>query len=222
MMTEQLSYTLVLVTAIVMIGVVVILAPANAAVTVPFGILIVTGILQLLGQARAATKVAEVAETAKVAATKVEEVAAAAKIDSAVVADVARKQAVMVGTVDETHDIAKATHTLVNSAYGASLRTALLALRQVALLTTDPVAKGVAEVAVVEAQKLYDEHMAKQAQVDAATKGADVSHDRRVGDVIEKVQSTILPTGDIHIKAESVSVEGTGITVHPTDTEPKA
>ncbi len=58
------------------------------------------------------------------------------------------------------------THILVNSNYGASLMATLLALRQVARLTQDPVDKKAADAAVLEAERLYADHQAKQGIVD--------------------------------------------------------
>ncbi len=63
-------------------------------------------------------------------------------------------------------DVTDKTHILVNSNYGASLMATLLALRQVARLTHDPVEKRAAEAAVLEAERLYADHQAKQGVVD--------------------------------------------------------
>lgn len=68
----------------------------------------------------------------------------------------------------EIKDISVATHTLVNSNYGASLMATLIALRNVERLTVVEEDRTAARAAVVEAERLYADHQAKQADVDAS------------------------------------------------------
>lgn len=64
-------------------------------------------------------------------------------------------------------NVSQDTHTLVNSNYGTSLMATLMALRNVARLTTDPDAKLLADAAVAEAERLYNEYLRKQSAVDS-------------------------------------------------------
>ena len=72
------------------------------------------------------------------------------------------------GKLDAIAQTADATHKLVNSATGRLLMANVVALRAVLKLTTDPTDKAAAEAAVLEAERLYDEHQAKQSLVDEA------------------------------------------------------
>lgn len=71
-----------------------------------------------------------------------------------------------IGKLDAMSVVVQATHTLVNSNYGASLMATLNALKAVEALTTDPERRSIARGAVAEAEKLYEEHVSKQAMVD--------------------------------------------------------
>jgi hypothetical protein len=66
--------------------------------------------------------------------------------------------------MDGLAKVADATHTLVNSNFGVQLKISALALHRVAELTGHPDDKAAAEIA----EKAYQEHLAKQAVVDAA------------------------------------------------------
>ena len=63
-------------------------------------------------------------------------------------------------------EIGEKIHTLVNSNMGAQLNISRVALRKVAELTTDPVAKAMAIAMADEAERAYMEHQIKQAIVD--------------------------------------------------------
>jgi len=58
-----------------------------------------------------------------------------------------------------------AIHTLVNSNMGAQLKVAAVALRRIATMTKDPGDVGIA----LEAERLFADHVAKQAVVDSKT-----------------------------------------------------
>jgi hypothetical protein len=173
-MGEQTGYVLVLVVVIAATTAAAVLSPATAPQTIGFGVLIATSILGLMGQARAAVqaqkaavKVQEVADQTAVAAVKVQEVAAQTAVAAVKVEQVAEAARQQDTKIDSLAKVATATHTLVNSNYGASLKATLNALTAVEALTTDPKAKTAAQAAVTEAQRLYDDHVAKQATVDA-------------------------------------------------------
>jgi hypothetical protein len=68
--------------------------------------------------------------------------------------------------LEKLADTANATHTLVNSQMGATLKAAAIALRTVADLRGKPADIAAAE----EAERLYGAHQAKQDLVDAAAK----------------------------------------------------
>ena len=138
---------LILVVAVVVTG--IILAPAQATVTVGFGVLAVTGILQLLQAAKAAVKVDE-------AAVKVAEVAESARVVERMLDQIA-----IVGR--NTQRMGEATHTLVNSDMGRQLKLSAVQARQLAILTRDQTHINAAD----EAERLYDEHVKKQNLVDS-------------------------------------------------------
>lgn len=135
---------LVLVAVAAMVGSAV--SPGNAIIILGFAGVIAGLIVIAMQSAYAAHKVAE----------KVEKVATVAAEQSSVTRHMANE--------------VTATHTLVNSSYGASLRATLNALKLVESLTTGSKASAIAHEAVVEAQAQYDEHMASQAQVDSGVR----------------------------------------------------
>lgn len=69
--------------------------------------------------------------------------------------------------IEAIASVGEKIHVLVNSNYGASLLVSLNALKAVARLTLDPEAKKDAEAAAVEAERLYQEHLIKQAVSDS-------------------------------------------------------
>ncbi len=142
-MTEHRSYLLALLGVMAVTGVVVVLQPAQAVPIIGFGTLIAAALLQLLQGSKAAIKVDQVATALRIQDDKVSTLAT----------------------------VTKATHTLVNSNYGASLLATLLALKHVARLTVDPADRAVAEAAVDEAERLYMDHQRKQALVDSGAAG---------------------------------------------------
>jgi len=148
-MTEQRSYLLALVGVMAVVGIVVALQPTQAVPIIGFGTLIAVALLQLLQGQKAAIKVEEVASTQKDAA--------------ALVAKVAKTLQTAEGKVDKLALVAEATHTLVNSAMGNQLQISALLARRLSTITGE---SGDISAAV-EAERLYDDHIRKQAVVDA-------------------------------------------------------
>lgn len=132
---------LALVAVAAMVGAAV--APESAITILGFAGVIAGLIVIAMQSAHAAHKVAE----------KVEKVATVAAEQSSITRHMASE--------------ITATHTLVNSSYGASLRATLNALKLVESLTTGTKASAIAHEAVMEAQSQYDEHMKSQARVDS-------------------------------------------------------
>lgn len=87
-----------------------------------------------------------------------------AVIISAVGVIIANITALIIGYLKVVHigKVSDATHTLVNSAMGAQLKVAAIAMRRVADLTRDPADTEAASVA----EKALADHEAKQARVD--------------------------------------------------------
>lgn len=101
------------------------------------------------------------AQAAKRVAAKVEEVRVATEKSSAIRDEGSAKlEQQLVGIAKVGQD----THTLVNSNMGAQLKISSVALRRLADLTKDAVDIKVANAA----EALLEEHVAKQAQVDAS------------------------------------------------------
>jgi hypothetical protein len=136
--SEQRSYLLAVILVALVFVAGAVLSPSQTVPIIGFGTLIAAALLQLLQGSKAAVKVAEVAEVQKTDAKKIDKLAV----------------------------VAQATHALVNSQYGAALLATVLALKNVARLTTDPADKARAEAAVDEAERLYKDHQRKQAMVD--------------------------------------------------------
>jgi len=68
---------------------------------------------------------------------------------------------------DEALVLNKATHTLVNSNMGAQLLLTVVALDRVYEMSKGTPNEASAKAAAVEARRLYDDHVRKQALVDA-------------------------------------------------------
>lgn len=156
-----------LVVVISMVG--VITSPDWAINIIGFGGVISGLIVIAMQSALAGNKVA----------TKVERVATVAAEQSAI----SRR---MAGEIT-------ATHTLVNSSYGASLRATLNALKLVESLTTGTNAELIARQAVEEAQRQYDEHMAAQGHVDAGISTPISKQAPGPVDIAEKINVTPNP-----------------------------
>jgi hypothetical protein len=105
----------------------------------------------------AAREVRAVSVVAKAAATKVDEVKDTLADESAKASN----------KLDELVKTTVATHMLVNSRYAAELKLTMLALKKVVDLSTDTSGHTYDVAAYVEAKRLYEDHEAKQAAVDA-------------------------------------------------------
>lgn len=149
---------------LVVIGVVVAAGVIGAAVAqestvqiLGFCSLIAVALLGLLQQMRTA-------DQAETTAKKVEDVKIALGVSDRKASDDVAKSDAKQDKIIKTGEITK---SLANSSYGASLWATLQALRAVERLTSDPASLIEAKAAVVEAERLHNEHIAKQAVVDA-------------------------------------------------------
>lgn len=148
-MSHQILYGILLlgIAAATIAGVVQV--PSQTVPIIGFGTLIVMQILGLLQGARAAGHVSDVA-------VRAEAVAVAVKASDSKVAHIE-------AVTEHTQQTVQAVHTLVNSATGVQLKLNAVMARRLASLTK----LAPDDIAATEAERLYDEHQAKQAIVDS-------------------------------------------------------
>ena len=84
--------------------------------------------------------------------------------------------------LDDLATVAKATHTLVNSSMSAQLKISAVALRRIADLTVGLPSHEQDTQAADLAEKLYGEHVSKQAMVDAQPGTDEEKKGQRSGD----------------------------------------
>lgn len=147
-------YSAVLSGIIAAIALTVIFAGASAPIAVPVYASVAAVVWGLLQSADAAKEVQEVKETVKATA-----------------ADTRMQTDAIVKVTEHTQQTVQAVHTLVNSASGLQLKSNAVLARRLYNFTKEPDDLAVA----MESERLYDEHQAKQALVDANPPPAAVS-----------------------------------------------
>lgn len=157
------------------------MSDANVAALISLAGVIVSGVMTVLlamlnhGQHKAAAAVTEVAtkldESTTVTEEKLEKTAVAVEKTAEAVEGVSTALTENTTAIDQKlSDIAKTsvdTHKLVNSQMSVQLELNLTLSQQIYEMTTDPKMKELAKKAVDRAQANLDEHVRRQAVVDA-------------------------------------------------------